>query len=267
MCLETALSRYSNVKVLKKCDQCGNIHNISYRRTVDNYEKYSSHLCTSCSKKINPNNRIYHYDRSFFKNIDCEEKAYFLGWVASDGWMEKDRVCIAVHKRDKEILDKLRDIICPHLPIANKDVKTVCLRISSHEIVSDICKWLSVSPGSKFATVRFPKLLDKSLNCHFMRGLFDGDGHIRKSNVKGQSLSCCLRSSSPHMRDSVMKIFGGTEYKNSVNWCLKSGAISFLDEIYFNCKWHLNRKLATYNNWKDHYESVCSNVNSKASRR
>lgn len=52
-----------------------------------------------------------------FKKIDSPEKAYLLGWIASDGSIRYFGFIIKFHKKDLKILEKLRDIICKDLPI------------------------------------------------------------------------------------------------------------------------------------------------------
>src|SRR6476469_1999984 len=68
-------------------------------------------ICVYCSRAIkstgrnNPNCKYKSLDDCFFDNVDTEEKAYFLGWIASDGSISKNgSINIFVQKKDAGIL-------------------------------------------------------------------------------------------------------------------------------------------------------------------
>lgn len=53
----------------------------------------------------------YKINQDFFKIIDKEEKAYFLGWLWSDGSVNKENVSLSIQEKDKEILEILNKLI------------------------------------------------------------------------------------------------------------------------------------------------------------
>lgn len=61
----------------------------------------------------------YNYNRRFFQNIDTEEKASWLGFIAADGnvasAMNTSRIELNI--RDKDHLEKFRKSILGDMPI------------------------------------------------------------------------------------------------------------------------------------------------------
>lgn len=136
--------------------------------------------------------RIYQIDESLFENIDCEWKAYFLGWMYSDGNISKNgyEACLQLSEKDKAVLDRFNSIIYKGAKTLQYYAARSCagtsglskpsykLRILNKKICSDLIK-LGVYPAKSLIT-RWPALLPKSLMPHFIRGVFEGDGYISK---------------------------------------------------------------------------------------
>lgn len=49
-------------------------------------------------------------NESYFENIDSHEKAYWLGWLFSDGYMNEKtyKICLKLHEKDVEILNAFK---------------------------------------------------------------------------------------------------------------------------------------------------------------
>lgn len=127
----------------------------------------------------------------FFAEINTEEKAYFLGLIYADGYVNEKRnyLRLALKSNDVDILIKFRDAIYD-----NKDKRLIvsrkkncndllCVDVSSKKIVEDLKK-LGVIQAKTFS-ITFPNKdqVSKHLISHFMRGYFDGDGCITFSEV------------------------------------------------------------------------------------
>lgn len=146
--------------------------------------KYMCMRCAYEKIKLDRSNRRYEFDDNLLEDVDTEFKAYFLGWIGSDGHLGKNgRIIISVHKKDSLILEKLRDGICKKLPISKRQKNMVCLDIYSRIMNSHACKWFGLSfteDGShkKSGIVKFPDLKSDKLKWHFLRGYFDGDGTV-----------------------------------------------------------------------------------------
>lgn len=119
--------------------------------------------------------RKYNFNENYFDVIDCQEKAYWLGFFAADGYNHLSKNCIEfrLHKQDKEILEKFKSCINATNPI-NLYKNTYCslLLYSEH-----LCKKLAEYGlgQAKTYTLQLPKLNGEYMR-HFIRGYFDGDG-------------------------------------------------------------------------------------------
>jgi dUTP pyrophosphatase len=194
----------------------------------------------------NPNTKYKNLDDNFFKEIKSESKAYLLGWIASDGSITKSTICIKIHKKDKECLENLRDIICKELPITpNEDM--VSLTISSKTLSIDVCKVLNILPEKKSHFVSFPELETDELKWAFLRGFFDGDGSIRCISEIHRSPECNIVTSSENMRKSIIKFTKIPCVENGVNLTWNgNNALDFLNKIYYNSSIRLSRKFDIY---------------------
>lgn len=224
------------------------------------YKEETKNIC--CSKrcmylfrskvylgKNNPNKK-YKFDISMFKNVDNETKAYFLGWIASDGNINNSTVRISIHKKDIVILQQIKDKLNIDVPLKFYKTNMVDLVLNSKELVNDICKLLDINPGKKSHTVGFPAL-DKQYQLAFIRGYFDGDGTIRDiAHSKAGSLSrppdCSIVSNSQRMLKSIIDICpGGNVVKDCLSYC-GNNCLDFLGKIYYNATIALPRKYDLY---------------------
>lgn len=142
-----------------------------------------SYWCKKLSLSINKQigqKRKYNLDTEFFQNINSEEKAYILGFIMADGYIESSgrSLAIKLHNKDIDILEKIKKCLKSDAPIGyRQEGKFRILSVSSKQLVDDL-KRLSVMIN-KTSVIEFP-LLNQCLYSHFLRGYFDGDGHIGK---------------------------------------------------------------------------------------
>ncbi len=129
--------------------------------------------------------RKYSLDERYFQNIDTPMKAYFLGWAMSDGCVvyNKDngsRYTLKIKENDIEILEEFKKEIKYDGPIATetKGRKYSAKRINvcSTTFVENLMSH-GVIPN-KSTTMTKPIGIPYDLECHFIRGYFDGDGSI-----------------------------------------------------------------------------------------
>ncbi len=217
--------------------------------------------------RMNPSTKYKTLDDDFFKSIDSEEKAYLLGWIASDGSINEKGFTISILEKDISCLNKLRDIICKELPIKkriNGGRNMISLVVSSKQIANNLCNHLNILPGKKSKTVGFPEHIDASLKLSFIRGLFDGDGCIpNPQSSKKRYPVVSIASTSEAMRKGIEKTIGikcyvsekGIEYSNN-------NALEFLSKIYNNTNGlHLERKIDLYWMWASWVPSLSGGGN------
>jgi len=117
----------------------------------------------------------------FFDEL-TPDSAYIIGMIIADGTLRKGRSYkIGITQQDRAILDKISDVVCGGtFSMANT---TTCLTLSSkHAYKILIDKFGLPSGGQKSYTVRIPECLleREDLLPHCIRGIFDGDGSVRR---------------------------------------------------------------------------------------
>ncbi|MDO8610079.1 MAG: LAGLIDADG family homing endonuclease [bacterium] len=135
--------------------------------------------------------RKYFYDTHFFRKINTEEKAYFLGFLYADGCVTNNGLNLLIHPNDIEILEKFKKSIKftgniefrtekrkNNGKYKNLIEKTAKIRIHSKEIIKDLVKLGCFQRKTfklKFPT---PQQVPHKFIVHFIRGFFDGDGSV-----------------------------------------------------------------------------------------
>lgn len=125
-------------------------------------------------------NAIYNVDSHYFDSIDCEHKAYWLGFMVSDGFVNKKEISFCLKKDDMEAIENFKDDLKSNHPIKfNKD---------GNPFITIVCKNLCDSLYSyglhnrkswDFNICNIVDKIPKEYEHHFIRGLFDGDGSIK----------------------------------------------------------------------------------------
>ena len=137
-------------------------------------------------------NRVYDMDEHYFDKIDNQDKAYLLGLLYADGCnnTRNNTIMLTLQEEDVHILYSVQELLktkCSlqfiNRSLKNKNWKNIySLQVSSKHMSETLEKLGVVKAKSLILT--FPEWLDKSLYPHFIRGYFDGDGHISKQEHK-----------------------------------------------------------------------------------
>ena len=176
--------------------------------------------------------RAYSVDDNYFENIDSQKKAYWLGWLITDGYVKtKANTCRGVVKensislklqaKDRYVLEDFKKDLNTDISIktiksrkafeyTNKITnKTVCikggeqteLRFSSAKMIQDLEKY-GIHQNKTYDVV-FPKELDSKYYPGFIAGVISGDGCVDiKKNRKGFILRCTIAGT----QDLIQKI-------------------------------------------------------------
>mgnify|MGYP000859488672 CR=1 FL=1 len=147
----------------------------------------------------------YLLNEDYFNSIDCERKAYLLGFLCADGCViaKNHRNCggfsLFLHPKDVEIIEFLIEEIFITKKTINKSNKGLLgVRAYSEKIFNDLTR-LGCVPN-KTLSLNFPSeetVPIEYLN-HFIRGYFDGDGCI---TGKGYKATCSFNGSKSFILD------------------------------------------------------------------
>jgi len=113
----------------------------------------------------------------FFREIDTERKAYWVGLIAADGCVieRNNTLQMGFLASDRVLLEKfLQDIEANH-PIHKKDKgRYVRIDITAPSLIKDL-RQFGIIPRKTFNLV-WPNMIPEPLISHYMRGFVDGDG-------------------------------------------------------------------------------------------
>lgn len=173
---------------------------------VDLAKKYSLSVNTikkCCKFQDIPIRETYYRHRNFdfninkFEKIDTEEKAYWLGFLYADGYVEAKSYSIELCLQENDYDHILKfvnflelDKTCikeKNTKLHGKYFKSYRVAVRSKKMYSDLVN-LGCIPN-KSLVLTYPKnLIPKRLEKHFIRGYFDGDGCISISHRKDGTL-------------------------------------------------------------------------------
>lgn len=123
-------------------------------------------------------NRKYACDGTFFRTINTEEKAYWLGFLAADGYVDTKHatLVVALARRDREHLRRLLRSLKSTHPVKDYEyehaISIVSIRLP--ELAQGLVE-NGVIPRKTF-TLDWPGFLSRDLLRHYLRGYSDGDG-------------------------------------------------------------------------------------------
>lgn len=253
---------------------------ISLTKMSEKYE-ISRSILTNRFKKlgveiVNRQNEVK-FDESVFDLIDSEEKAYWLGFIYADGYIDANKFIfeISLKGSDKEHLKKFNKFMKHkdknHVKISNSKCGDKCFErcrwYVSNKHLWNILNSYGCTPN-KSLTLEFPNFLIfkyDHLIRHFIRGYFDGDGSFSRYLLK-----TCVN---PHIQiigthEFLTKIleysqlsgrFGKDKrWKNNTEYIEfdKENGIKFINYIYDNCNIYLDRKYKLYQFFKQGSRSL-----------
>lgn len=115
-------------------------------------------------------------DPNFWKREQTRELCWFLGLITSDGNVDSYKVRFGLQKADEEVLSLIKTMIGSGA-IVNGNYKTkATYAVSCKEWVRDLTK-MGVGPAKSLNVV----YIDTKYPWDYLRGLWDGDGHIHVS--------------------------------------------------------------------------------------
>ena len=200
-----------------------------------------------------------------FEKIDTEEKAYWLGFLYADGSVgsKENKIELGLAEKDLKQIEKFKTFLKINNKISYRE-SSKSYRISFR---SDKCKQDLINLGcvpKKSLILTFPseEQVPNNLIKHFIRGYFDGDGHIPKDKYSRDAQFISTRSFCEYVQKYLKELLDinsvvtlNIKDKNSpryngvtCTWRIKDKKSSkkFYDYIYKDANMYLKRKYEVY---------------------
>lgn len=140
-------------------------------------------------------------DEKFFRLIDTAEKAYWLGFLYADGYIDKkNSIRVNLKREDENHCQKFLDaigatnhkLIYSEKRVGEKTFYQACAAIRDNQMVKDLANLGCVNKKSLILQFPSEEQVPSTLTSHFIRGYFDGDGslhftqcgHAKKPNYR-----------------------------------------------------------------------------------
>jgi hypothetical protein len=229
--------------------------------------------------------KVNNLDEFVFDVIDTEEKAYWLGFLSADGWIESryNTIGLALKLSDLEHLKKFADFLkFPKEKIHIRNNKACSLTVGNAHLKNQL-----INLGfdtEKSHSLKFPDLSifkNKDLIRHWLRGLFDGDGSVGIYSKKKKGFKTSYNSKFnnlyPHISlTGTKEVLKGILNHLNLNVKIQDyeiygqfsldcrKAYDFLNFIYKDCVIFLDRKYEIYKNvcrlYEESYKLLLVNI-------
>lgn len=208
--------------------------------------------------RISNAQRANSVNNNYFSNIVTVNQAWLLGFIAADGWIEKDRnrINLELSSIDKEILEKIKNEVEIENGIlereTNKGFSIVRLSWTS-KIQKDSLAHYGIVHNKTYKKMNLPIFENESLTYAFILGYFDGDGSISIDNNYCRFRICAHR---PELLQDIYNFLNknGTLNQDSRGlWELNISttySVPLFEKLYSLNSLHLARKYNKFLEYK-----------------
>lgn len=202
------------------------------------------------------------FNRSIFHVLDSEEKAYWLGFILADGYINEDKnfLRIKLAQADEKHLQKFclfieePDDVIKHDKGGSYTKNNICsfIEFDSKELIQDLISYnLHQNKSGNEQPINMP---NEKMELAYLRGMIDGDGHIENGYFKyvGSLESC------QYMKDKFSKWYNFNsnnkyiyEHGTIFSFEIRSKEVNdiFKNKIYKDATIYLDRKYQTVQNF------------------
>lgn len=209
------------------------------------------------------------------------ESCYWAGFIAADGNVlikpEKGtyRIAIQLSSKDRTHLEKFRAVAERNNRISESKNNTSCIQIFSKNAVESIKDNFRIVPNKSFV-LKPPENVPRSLINHYIRGYFDGDGHI--GYYGGTYCNFNIVSGSKEIISWISNIFKSLNlttkehiYKKNNCFCIdinSKNSFKILDWLYSNShnSIRLDRKYKQYCDYKASVQNLLNKYENEGKR-
>lgn len=211
----------------------------------------------------NANRKNRRIKSNYFSEIDTAEKAYWLGFLFTDGSVDHykatGRIRLQLQERDKEILEQFKqDLSLDCSIIYDERPNSTCCSIEfvDEQIYNDLAIY-NIVPNKTYIIEHIPyHLIPKNFLPAYALGLLDGDGSIYVNNNFTDTYINYTAYHKTEVEDfqllikSIVKDINiNNPYYTSawhVQWRGRLQVLNILNNLYDNCPRHLKRKYEKY---------------------
>lgn len=199
----------------------------------------------------------YTLNENFFKIINTEKKAYWLGFIYADGSVRNDagshQLNIELNQIDFNHLKKFRRDIESNKPIKTRKTREMCsISINSKKLVTDLFNIGCIENKTENGFLNENILNDDLSKRAFLRGFLDGDGYIEKNQSRYRII---YTIKSERLVDLTVDLLKQFDIHTRVDDCKtfyrvvverKGDFFKILDLLYKDANVYLDRKYETY---------------------
>lgn len=125
--------------------------------------------------------RKYTLNQNYFNNINNLDKAYWLGFIAADGCIQRkcsgNYLTISLNIKDNHLLERLKNCLIYNGPLYYTKRREVILSVCSNQIVTDIEK-IGITEKKSLTLQNIINNIPPIYRDVFITGYFDGDGTV-----------------------------------------------------------------------------------------
>lgn len=231
-----------------------------------NFDKETMKNCLQeLNLQIKNTNRVNrHIKSNYFSVIDTPEKAYWLGFLFTDGSVDqynsRGRIRLQLQEQDLEILEKFKEDLGLECKIIyNKRPNSMCCSVEfvDEQIFNDLAQY-NIVPRKTYIINHIPyeKIPSQFLSAYAL-GLFDGDGSLTYSQDFSTDVSfhyTAYHESEVEDFQTLINLLINNTKKNKnfftsawhTQWRGRIQVLKILDVLYNDCPRHLARKYNKY---------------------
>lgn len=207
----------------------------------------------------------YKINENTFENVDCEEKAYFLGLLYADGNRARSSSSVSICLKDDDsyILEKFKEYMCTDKPLY-EERRIYRGRIHFYrkmemwnkKIAADLLD-LGLIPA-KTLVLKFPTIKQVPLDLiwAFLRGYFDGDGTVGIYNNLPRVGFCgaidFCQSLFEFLQENDIRCKISKDYRKNCYYVTvlnKEGCMKIKENFYKDAIIYLERKRSIFDNY------------------
>jgi hypothetical protein len=165
------------------------VYALSMLKFIDRYR------CNNDYRRSSDLTYTYHpnFKSDYFNKINTKEKAYWLGFLYADGYLEFinakiSRLGIEINKKDEILIERFAKAIGFNLKYKHYRKRNECvyIRLANMELVNDLKSHGLME--KKCRKLRLPRLNNYELYLAFLLGYYDGDGNQGSTAIVSSNL-------------------------------------------------------------------------------